>query len=122
MNSQVTNKFNRILIPWRYSPHSAFNKGYFVEALVGVEKSKLESAAGSGANVSFIDTGVWLGYQWFWHNGLNISAVIGAAHLARISLEKSISPTESSDVRDYLNQQTSSNTHLASGVFFGWAF
>lgn len=122
INNQVTNIFNRILIPWRYSPYGAFNNGYFVEALVGVEKSEYKSVAGSSANVSFIDTGVWLGYQWFWHNGLNISAVAGVAHLTTISLDKSISPTESSDVSDYLDQQTSTNTHMAGGVFFGWAF
>lgn len=122
MNSQVTNKFNRILIPWRYSPHGAFNNGYFVEALVGVEKSEFKTVVGSSANVSFIDTGVLLGYQWFWHNGLNISAVAGVAHLTNISLEKNISPTESSNVSDYLDQQTSTNTHMAGGVSFGWSF
>jgi len=122
INSQVTNKFNRIIIPWRYSPNGAFINGLIVEAIVGVEKSEFKSASGSNANVSFIDTGVWLGYQWFWHNGLNITAVAGVAHLSRISLDKSISPTESSNVSDYLDQQTSTNTHAAGGVFFGWVF
>lgn len=122
MNSQVTNKFNRILIPWRYSPHGAFNNGYFVEPIVGWERSELKSVAGSSANVTFVNTGVWLGYQWFWRNGLNISAAGGLAHLTRISQDKSISPVESSNVNDYLNRQTSSNTHMAVGAFFGWAF
>ena len=44
MNSQVTNKFNRILVPWRYSPHGVFNNGFFAEALIGVEKSELKTA------------------------------------------------------------------------------
>lgn len=122
MNSQVTNKFNRILIPWRYSPHGVFSNGFFVEALVGVEKSELKSAAGSSANVTFIDTGVWLGYQWIWHSGLNISTVVGLAHLSQSGVDKNISPTESSDVRNYLDRQTSSNTHMAGGAFLGWAF
>jgi len=98
MNSQVTNKFNRILIPWRYSPHGVFNNGLFAEALIGVEKSELKTAAGSSADVTFIDTGVWLGYQWVWNDGLNISTAVGLAHLSRSSLDKSISPTESSNV------------------------
>ena len=122
MNSQVTNKFNRILIPWRYSPHGVFNNGLFAEALIGVEKSELKTAAGSSADVTFIDTGVWLGYQWVWNDGLNISTAVGLAHLSRSSLDKSISPTESSNVSDFLDRQTSSNTHMAVGAFFGWAF
>ena len=122
MNSQVTNKFNRILIPMRYSPYGALRNGFFVEVLVGAESSEYNSVAGSTANVTFIDTAAWLGYQWFWHNGLNFSAVIGRAHLIRNSLDKSISNSESSTVSDYLDQQTSTNTHTASGMFFGWAF
>lgn len=119
INSQVTNTFNRIIIPWRYSPHGAFIDGFIVEAIVGLEKSEFKSASGSSANVSFIDTGVWLGYQWFWRNGFNISAVIGGAHLTRISLDKNISPSESSNVSDYLDEQTSTNSHQTGGVFFG---
>lgn len=122
MNSQVTNKFNRILIPWRYSPYGVFSNGFFVEALIGVEKSELKSASGSSANVTFIDTGVWLGYQWIWHTGLNIAAVAGINHLTQNSIDKNISPAESSNVSDYLNQQTSTNTHVGGGVFLGWAF
>ncbi len=122
MNSLVTNKFNRILIPMRYSPYGSLRNGFFVEALVGAESSEYSSVAGSTANVTFIDTAAWLGYQWFWQNGLNFSAVIGRAHLIRNSLDKSISASESSTVSDYLDQQTSTNTHTASGMFFGWAF
>lgn len=122
INSQVTNKFNRIIIPWRYSPYGALNNGFIVEAIIGVEKSEFKSASGSNANVSFIDTGVWLGYQWFWQNGFNISAVGGVVRLSRISLDKSISPIESSNVSDYLDQQTSTNTHAAGGIFIGWLF
>ena len=122
MNSQVSNKFNRILIPWKYFPQGAFNNGYFVEALVGMEKSELKSAAGSSANVTFIDTALGLGYQWIWHNGLNISAVAVINHLTQHSLDKSFAPAEGGDVRDYLDRQTSSNTHVGGGVILGWAF
>lgn len=122
INSQVTNTFNRIIIPWRYAPHGAFIDGFIVEAIIGLEKSELKSASGSSANVSFFDTGVWLGYQWFWRKGFNISAVIGGANLTRISLDKSISPAEGSNVSDYLDEETSSNTHQTAGVFFGWIF
>jgi hypothetical protein len=93
-----------------------------VEAIVGLEKSELKSAAGSSANVTFVDTGVWLGYQWFWRSGLNISAAAGLAHLTRISRDMSISSTESRDVNNYLERQTSTNTHMAGGAFFGWSF
>ncbi len=122
MNSQVMNKFDRILIPWRYFPHGAFNNGYFMEAYMGMEKSELKSVEGSSANVTFIDTGVWLGYQWIWHTGLNIAAVAGINHLTQHRIDKNISSTESSNVSDYLNQQTSTNTHVGGGVFLGWAF
>lgn len=122
INSQVTNTFNRIIIPWRYSPNGAFIDGFIVEAIVGQEKSEYKSASGSSANVSFIDTGVWLGYQWFWRNGFNVSAVVGGVHLTRIRLDKNISPSESSNVSDYLDEQTSTNSHQTGGVFFGWAF
>jgi hypothetical protein len=122
INSQVTNTFSRVLIPWRYAPHSAFHTGYLAMAFVGVENSEFNSDAGSSAKVSFIDTGVLFGYQWFWPNGFNVFAGGGVAHLMRSSLDKSISPTESSKVSDYLDEQTSTNTHLGGGVFFGWAF
>jgi hypothetical protein len=122
LNDQVTSTFNRILIPWRYSPHGAFKNGYFVLALLGMEKNDFESVAGSSVNVSFIDTGVLFGYQWFWRNGFNISGSIGVAHLMRNSLDQSISPTESNSVSDYLDKQTSTNNHVGGGVFLGWVF
>lgn len=122
INSQVTNTFSRVLIPWRYAPCGTLNSGYLVMAIVGVENSEFNSDAGSSAKVSFIDTGVWFGYQWFWPNGFNISAVGGLAHLMRNSLDKNISPTENSSVSDYLDKQTSTNTHGGGGVLFGWAF
>lgn len=122
MNSEVTNTFNRILFPWRYSPHGAFKDSYFIEAMVGLENSEFKSAAGSSAKVSFIDATFALGYQWVWHNGLNVSAFIGLAHLIQRNLDINISPTESIAVSDYLDQQTSTNTHQSGGVFLGWAF
>lgn len=73
-------------------------------------------------NVSFIDTGVLFGYQWFWRNGFNISGLIGVAHLMRNSLDQNISPNESNSVSDYLDQQTSTNNHIGGGMFLGWVF
>lgn len=122
INSQVTSTFNRTLIVWRYSPYGAFQDGYFVDAMVGAETNEFKSAAGSAANVSFIDAGGHVGYQWFWHNGFNVSALTGVGHLMRNSLDTSISPAESRTVSDYLDRQTSTTTHAGWGVNFGWAF
>jgi len=122
IEKQVTSTFNRLIIPWRYSPNGVFKNGYFVTALVGIEKNKFKTTVGSDANVSFIDTGVLLGYQWFWRNGFNISGLIGVAHLIQYKRDKNISPAESNKVSDYLDEQTSTNTHIGGGVQFGWAF
>ncbi len=122
INKQVTSTFNRLLIPWRYSPGGVLKKGYFVVTLLGVEKNEFKTTLGSGVNVSFIDTGVLLGYQWFWQNGFNISGLLGIAHLIRYKRDKDISPTESSNVSEYLNRQTRTNTHIGGGIQFGWAF
>ena len=99
-----------------------FNDGYFFDVGVGAESNEFRTTAGSTANVSFIDTGGHGGYQWFWDNGLNISALLGVGHLMRDSLDQSISPAESISVKDYLSQQTSVTTHIGFGVIFGWAF
>jgi hypothetical protein len=122
MNSQVTNTFNRLLFPWRYSPHGAFHDGYFLETMAGMENGVYKSAAGSSSNVTFFDIGMFLGYQWFWSNGFNISAQIGVAHLMQFSQSKNIVPTESASAADFLNSQSGPDTHLASGVVLGWAF
>jgi len=122
INNQVNSTFNRILIPFRYSPNGIFKNGYFIMALLGMEKNEFKSVAGSSANVSFIDTGILFGYQWFWRNGFNISGSIGVVHLMRNSLDQTISSTESNDVSEYLDQQTSTNTHVGGGMFLGWVF
>jgi hypothetical protein len=122
MSGGVSNTFNRILIPWRYAPRGALRDGYFVDAMVGVERAEYKTTAGSSANVNFIDVALGLGYQWFWHNGLNVSVFAGAAYLMRQSGGTNISATESVVTSDYLAQQTSTNSHLASGAYVGWSF
>jgi hypothetical protein len=122
MNSGVSNTFNRIVVPWRYAPHGVLRDGYFVDALVGVERAEYKTTAGSDANVHFFDVALGLGYQWFWHNGLNVSVFAGAAHLMRQSGGVNISATELAGTTEYLKQQTSTNSHLASGAYVGWSF
>lgn len=122
VNGQVTNTFNRILTQWRYSPRGAFNTGYFFDAMVGVERSEFKSAAGSSANVSYFDTAIHLGYQWFWRNGFNVTGLIGVAHLMPVRRDNNISPTESSAVSDYMDEQTSTTTHVGGGFSMGWVF
>lgn len=121
-NSSVSDKFNRGGLLWKYAPHGVFNDGVFMFAAVGMQTSEFKSTAGSTANVSFIDYGISLGYQWFWKNGFNVSAFVSAAHLAQNSLNQSIAPTESPDVRTFLDQQTSTNSHVGMGWIWGWAF
>lgn len=122
MSGGVSNTFNRVLVPWRYAPHGALQDGYFVDAMVGVERAEYSTTAGSSANVHFFDIAMGLGYQWFWHNGLNVSVFAGAAHLMRQSGVTNISATESVAASEYLKQQTNTNSHLASGAYVGWSF
>jgi len=119
---KLSNKLNRMFAMWKYSPHGVFEDGYFLYAVVGADNSEFKSAAGSTANVSFIDTGTGVGYHWFWHNGFNVTTALGVAHLIQNSIDKSISSTESVDTVNYLDQQTRTNTHAGVGLFFGWAF
>ena len=121
-NDQVTSTFNRVLFPLRYAPNGVFKNGYFIMGILGMEKNEFKSVAGSVANVSFIDTAILFGYQWFWRNGFNISGSLGVAHLIRNSLDQTISSTEINSVSAYLDQQTSTNTHLGGGMFLGWVF
>jgi len=121
-NSQVENNFNRVLISWRYSPKGALRSGNFIEATVGEEKSEFRSAAGSRSNVTFIDTELDAGYQWFWNNGFNVSIGGGVAHLIRNSGDKSISPSESSDIIGFLDKNTRTNTHTGLLFSLGWSF
>lgn len=122
MNSGVSNTFNRILVPWRYAPHGVSRDGLIIDAMVGVERAEYRTSAGSSANVRFFDIALGLGYQWFWQSGLNVSVFAGAAHLMRQSGETNISATESVAASEYLKQQTSTNSHLASGAYVGWSF
>lgn len=122
MNSDVSNTFNRILVPWRYAPQGVSRDGFLVDAMVGMERAEYGTSAGSSANVRFFDVAVGLGYQWFWQSGLNASVFAGAAHLMRQSGETNISATEVATTSDYLSQQTRTNSHLASGAYLGWSF
>lgn len=121
-NSNVRNQVNRIIVPWRYSPRGAFKDGYYFAATVGVESDQFTSTAGSTANVVFFGSSFHTGYQWFWDNGFNITFIISASHLARVSLDRSTSPTESPDVVDFLDRNTRTNTHYSAGPLLGWAF
>ena len=121
-NDNVTNTFSRVLIPWTYSKNGAWEKSFFITGLVGLENDRFDSVAGSSADVIFINLGLLAGYQWFWHNGLNISAMFGRAFLIENRSDKNISANESSDVIEYLNKNTKTNNHFAGGIVLGWAF
>lgn len=120
-NDNVSNSFSRILFPWTYSS-GVWNDGYFTKVLVGVEHHEFESTLGSTANVTFTDISAHFGYQWFWQNGLNVSASLGAAFLYKNSVNRSIDTGETSDVIDFLDKNTKTNQHLALGIILGWAF
>ena len=121
-NSQVDNTFNRIFIPWRYSFEKVFRDGYFIQTMIGIEKSRFKSEAGSIADVKFYDFTFHSGYQWFWDSGFNISALAGVAILKRRSLTKDISSNENNEVVRFLDKNTKSNEHIGVGIIFGWAF
>jgi hypothetical protein len=121
-NDDVTNTFSRILIPWIYSKNGAWEDGFILTGLVGLEKDKFKSEAGSRAEATFVNFGLLAGYQWFWGNGFNISAMAGGALLVESRSEKGIIAGERSEVVDYLDKNTKTNTHFSAGVILGWAF
>lgn len=121
-NNQVTNKFDRVGFGVEYYLEGALNGGYFVSMGSGVENVEYTSVAGSSAKVQFIDVAIGAGYQWIWKNGFNMNLQFAIAHLMLNSLDKIISPTESADVTNFLNQNTSTGTHPGMGFAFGWAF
>lgn len=122
-NVEVRNNFNRIAFDWRYAPRGVFKDGFYVMTILGIENDKFSSSAGSTADVTFLASALSTGYQWFWKNGFNITGILSASHLTRISLDNyKIAPTERSDVIDFLDSDTSTNTHYSYGVLFGWAF
>lgn len=121
-NDDVTNTFSRLLIPWIYSKNGAWENGFIVTGLVGLENDKFKSEAGSRAEATFVNFGLLAGYQWFWGNGFNISAMAGGALLVESRSEKDIIAGESRDVIDYLDKNTKTNTHFSAGVILGWAF
>lgn len=121
-NSQVKTQFNRMVIPWKYYMNGALEEGAFFMASVGYEQTAYQSVAGSVANDSFIVTGVHVGYHWFWKSGFNINLAVGVAHLVLNSVDKTIAATESREVVDFIDKNTSTNTHMGAGVVAGWAF
>jgi len=121
-NSNVRNQVDRIMVPWRYSPAGVFSDGFYIMAALGVENDRFTSTAGSTANVLFLGSTLHTGYQWFWDNGFNITLIFSASHLARMSLDRTTSPTESPDVVDFLDRNTRTNTHYSVGPLLGWAF
>lgn len=121
-NNQVTNKFDRVGFGAEYYLQGALNGGYFVSMGGGVENVEYTSVAGSSAKVQFIDVAIGAGYQWIWHNGFNMNLQFAIAHLMLNSLDKTISPTESADVTNFLNQNTRTGTHPGMGFALGWAF
>lgn len=121
-NDSVTNSFSRILVPWRYSPNGGFEDGYFLQALVGLEKSRFASQLGSTAEVSFLDVGFHVGYQWFWGNGFNVSVLGGAAFLNKRNSTVAIGQNEEKDVVEFLDKNTKTNVHGGGGIIVGWSF
>ena len=121
-HDDVTNTFSRIFVPWRYSKGGAFKDGTFIQALIGIEKSKFRSVLGSKADVTFVDFAFHYGYQWFWKNGFNVSALAGVAYLVETSSEKDILPAENNDVIGFLDKNTKTNVHGGAGVLIGWKF
>jgi len=121
-NNQVTNKFDRVGFGMEFYLQGALNGGYFMSLGGGVENVEYTSVAGSSAKVQFVDVAIGAGYQWIWKNGFNMNLQFAIAHLMLNSLDKTISPTESADVTNFLNQNTSTGTHPGMGFAFGWAF
>jgi hypothetical protein len=121
-NAEVRSNFSRVLIPLRYSFKGAFTTGLFVQGMVGSETSEFRSTLGSTANVTFLDLGVYVGYQWFAKSGVNVSVIGGIAYLQQLNASKSISGGESASVTDFLNKNIDSNTHGGAGVIIGWKF
>jgi hypothetical protein len=121
-NDNVRNTFSRVLLPWIYSKNGAWDDSFFVTGLVGMERDKFKSSLGSRAEVTFVNLGLFAGYQWLWRGGFNISAMAGGALLIKSHSSKDISANENSDVTDYLDKNTKTNIHPGAGIIFGWAF
>lgn len=121
-NDNVTNSFSRLLVPWRYAWNGVFKDGQLIQFLIGVETSEFSSSLGSEAEVTFMDFGLYYGYQWFWQNGFNLSLLGGLAYLVKTSSSKNIAPGETNDVIDFLDKNTKTNVHGGAGIIFGWKF
>lgn len=121
--SNISNQFNRMMGVWRYSPNGVFKDGFYFALTAGIENDSFNSTAGSTAEVYFAGYGLMSGYQWFWKNGFNITWIFSVAHLEQISLNNyNIVPGERADVINWLQTNTSSNTHFTMGPLLGWSF
>lgn len=121
-NDQVRNDFRRALALWSFGIKGAWQDGFVVTTMAGVEEDNFKSAQGSRAEVTFITLGVLAGYQWFWRNGFNITASAGRVLLIANNVKKDIAESESDDVAAYLDKNTKTNNHTGIGIIFGWAF
>lgn len=121
-NDQVRNDFRRVLSLWSFTTNGAWQDGFVVTAVAGVEKDNFKSTQGSRAEVDFLALGVLAGYQWFWPNGFNITTSAGQALLIANNVKKDIAENENEEVVAYLDKNTKTNTHIGIGLIFGWAF
>ncbi len=121
-NENVKNDFQRILFPWIYSKNGSWTDGYVLTGMVGLENSKFKSAVGSHAEVTFLDLVLLGGYQWYWDNGLNVSALAGGALLVKSNSNEDISSGETIAIVDYLHDNIKTNIHPALGIILGWSF
>lgn len=121
-NDDVDNTFSRLLVPWRYSFNESFKNGFFLQAMAGAERSEFKSTLGSTADVTFVNVALYAGYQWFWNNGFNVSALAGRAFLQEVNSSKTIVSAENQAVSDYLDENTKTNNHGGFGVIVGWLF
>jgi hypothetical protein len=120
-NGNVMNTFSRVLIPWTYA-NGAWENGYFFKMLVGLEQHDYLSNNGSHAQATFLEFSPQVGYQWFWQNGVNVSASFGVAFLFANESNRDISLAESQEVIDFLDKNTKTNQHFAFGIILGWVF
>ena len=89
---------------------------------MGLEYSEFSSRIGSTADVTFANLGGYVGYQWFWPNGFNISVMGGGVYLQELNSSTTLAPGEGNDVSDFLDKNTDSNIHAGYGIIFGWLF
>ena len=121
-NDQVRNDFRRVLSVWTFTTNGAWQNGFVVTAVAGVENDNFKSTQGSHAEVDFLGLGLLAGYQWYWPNGFNMTTIAGQALLIANNVKKDYAADENEEVVAYLDKNTKTNTHLGIGFILGWAF